>query len=104
MDSLLIMPVVALISWLGLAATQSVTPWTEWVCELPACALERTLLTGAAGLAGLGKPTDPVLTGKVLTVAGCNKADALIFIWLDKSGDRHGDWISPPSPLLRQAP
>jgi len=28
----------------------------------------------------LGKPTDPVLTGKFLAVAGCNKADALIFI------------------------
>ena len=39
-----------------------------------------TLLTDAAGLEGLGKPTDPVLTGKVVAVAGGNKADALIFI------------------------
>jgi hypothetical protein len=85
------MPVVALISWLGLAATQSVIPWTDWVCELLACALEMTPLTDAAGPEGLGKPTDPVLTGSNLDVAGGNKADALIFIWRDKSGDRHGD-------------
>jgi hypothetical protein len=55
-------------------------PWTDWVCELLACALEMTLLTDAAGLEGLGKPTDPVLTGTILAVAGCNKAAALIFI------------------------
>jgi hypothetical protein len=69
-----------------------------------ACALALGLLTGMTRLEGLGKPTDPVLTGKFLAVAVCKKAGALIFIWLDKSGDRHGDWISPPRPLLKQAP
>jgi hypothetical protein len=37
-------------------------------------------LTGAPVPKFLGKPMDPVLTGKILAVAGCNKVGALIFI------------------------
>jgi len=73
-------PVEALISLLGLAATQSVIPWADWVCGLLAGALAKALLTGAPVPKFLGKPMDPVLTGKILAVAGCNKVGALIFI------------------------
>jgi hypothetical protein len=55
------------------------------------------LLAVTADTAGLGKPTDPVLTGGFLAIAGFNKADALIFICLYGCNGGHGNWIAHSS-------